>query len=71
MKLALLLEYFEEVYSVISRQINKIFKDEEVDFKSNMHKMHITNLDKPVNLYSLDVVLAVGYRTNSSKAIKF
>lgn len=33
--------------------------------------MHIANSDKPVSFYSLDIVLAVGYRTNSSKAIKF
>ena len=57
--------------SVISRHINKIFKDNEVDKKSNMQKMHIANSDKPVMFYSLDVVLAVGYRTNSSQAIKF
>ncbi len=36
-----------------------------------MQKMHIANSDKPVSFYSLDIVLAVGYRTNSSKAIKF
>jgi prophage maintenance system killer protein len=33
--------------------------------------MHIANSDKPVKFYSLDIVLAVGYRTNSAKAIKF
>jgi prophage maintenance system killer protein len=33
--------------------------------------MHIANSDKPVSFYSLDIILAVGYRTNSSKAIKF
>jgi len=33
--------------------------------------MHIANSDKPVKFYSLDVVLAVGYRTNSKKAIEF
>jgi len=33
--------------------------------------MHFANSDKPVKLYSLDIVLAVGYRTNSSRAIKF
>ena len=36
-----------------------------------MQKMHIANSDKPVSFYSLDIVLAVGYRTNSPKAIKF
>ena len=33
--------------------------------------MHIANSDKPVVFYSLDVVLAVGYRTNSKIAIDF
>ena len=66
-----LCDIFEKDQSVISRHINNIFKDKEVDEKSNMQKMHITNSDKPVSFYSLDIVLAVGYRTNSSKAIKF
>ncbi len=62
---------FEKDQSVISRHINNIIKDEEVDAKSNMQKMHIANSDKPVTFYSLDIVLSVGYRTSSSKAIKF
>ena len=66
-----LVNLYEKDQSVISRHINKIFQDKEVDKKSNMQKMHIANSDKPVNFYSLDVILAVGYRTNSSKAIKF
>ncbi len=66
-----LVNLYEKDQSVVSRHINKIFKDNEVDIKSNMQKMHIANSDKPVKFYSLDVVLAVGYRTNSSKAIKF
>lgn len=33
--------------------------------------MHIANSDKPVVLYSLDIILAVGYRTNSRRAIEF
>ena len=57
--------------TVITRHINNILKDNEVDEKSNVQKMHIANSDKPVKFYSLDIILAVGYRTNSSKAIKF
>ncbi len=57
--------------SVISRHIKNIFKDKEINQKSNMQKMHIPNSDKKVNYYSLDVVLGVGYRTNSAKAISF
>ena len=57
--------------SVISRHIKNIFKDGEVDQKSNMQKMNIPNSDKPVIFYSLDVILSVGYRTNSKVAIDF
>jgi len=57
--------------SVVSRHIRNILKDKEIDEKSNMQKMHIANSDKPITLYSLDVVLAIGYRTNSKVAIVF
>ncbi len=62
---------FEKDRTVITRHINKILKEKEVDEKSNVQKMHFANSDKPVKLYSLDIILAVGYRTNSAKAIKF
>ncbi len=57
--------------SVVSRHIRNIFKSGEVDEKSNMQKMHIANSDKPVGFYSLDIILAVGYRVNSVVAISF
>ncbi len=57
--------------SVITRHINKIFKDKEINKKSNVHFLHIANSDKPVAFYSLDVILSVGYRTNSARAINF
>ncbi len=57
--------------SVITKHIGNIFKSKEINEKSNVQKMHIANSDKPVALYSLDIILAVGYRTNSSKAIEF
>src|SRR3989344_1221675 len=57
--------------SVVSRHIKNIFKDGEIEEKSNMQKMHNANSDKPVILYSLDVILGVGYRTNSKVAIEF
>lgn len=57
--------------TVVTKHINNLFKDTEVDKKSNVQKMHFPNSDKPVSLYSLDVVLGVGYRTNSAKAIRF
>ncbi len=62
---------FEKERSVITRHINNIFKDKEVDEKSNVQSLHIANSDKSVKFYSLNIILAVGYRTNSAKAIKF
>jgi len=57
--------------SVITKHINNIFKDREIDKKSNVQFLHIASSDKPVAFYSLDVILAVGYRTNSARAIHF
>src|SRR3989344_2529253 len=57
--------------SVVSRHVRNIFKDGEVGEKSNMQKVHIAHSDRPVVLYSLDIILAVGYRTNSKRAIEF
>lgn len=66
---------FDIDQSVVSRHIKNIITDGEIDKKSNMQKMHITpegkKAYKPVMLYSLDIILAVGYRTNSKNAIQF
>lgn len=57
--------------SVVSKHILNILKSKEVDEKSNVQKMHIPNSDKPVAFYSLDMILGVGYRANSARAISF
>ena len=41
---------FERDQSVISRHIRNVFKEGELDEKSNMQKMHIANSDKPIVL---------------------
>ncbi|MHB9019438.1 MAG: RhuM family protein [Minisyncoccota bacterium] len=68
---AQIVELFDVDQSVVSRHIKNIFKDGEIEEKSNMQKMHNANSDKPIALYSLDVILSVGYRTNSKVAIGF
>jgi prophage maintenance system killer protein len=68
---AQIVDLFKVDQSVVSRHIRNIFKDQEIDPESNMQKMHIADSDKPVSLYSLDVILSVGYRTNSKVAIQF
>jgi hypothetical protein len=54
--------------TVITKHIRNIFKEGELDEKSNVQNLHIPNSDKPVTFYSVDVVLAVGYRVRSSQA---
>lgn len=64
-------EVFAIDRSVVTKHIGNIFNSKEVIEKSNVQKMHIANSDKPVTLYSLDIILAVGYRANSGRAIEF
>jgi hypothetical protein len=68
---AQMIDLFERDQSVISRHINNVFKDQELEKESNMQKMHIANSDKPVALYSLDVIISVGYRVKSQRGVKF
>jgi death-on-curing family protein len=39
--------------------------------ESNMQKVHIANSDKPVAIYSLDVIISVGYRVKSIRGTQF
>ena len=58
---------FQRDQSVISRHIRNVFKEGELDEKSNMQKMHIANSDKPVVYYNLDVIISIGYRVKSKQ----
>ncbi|PXF56640.1 MAG: hypothetical protein C4B58_12720 [Deltaproteobacteria bacterium] len=62
---------FQRNQSVISRHVNNIFKEGELQWQSNMQKMHIANSDKPVAFYNLDVIISVGYRVKSQRGTQF
>ncbi|WMI41423.1 RhuM family protein [Parabacteroides distasonis] len=64
-------DLFERDRTVITRHINNIFKEKELDEKSNVHFLHIANSDKPIKLYSLDVIIPVGYRVKSLRGTQF
>ena len=66
-----MIELFGRDQSVISRHIRNVFKEGEVEEKSNMHFLHIANSDKPVAYYSLDVIISVGYRVKSKRGVEF
>lgn len=64
-------ELFDKEESNIRRHVINIFKDKELESKSNVQKMHVANSDKPVPFYSLDVIISVGYRVKSKNGIAF
>ena len=60
--------------SVVAKHIRNIFKDKELDEVSVCAKFAHTAEDGKtyqVQYYNLDIILAVGYRTNSATAIHF
>ena len=62
---------FGKEESNIRRHIINIFRDEEVPRENNVHFLHVNGVKKPVPFYSLDLILAIGYRVNSKSAIAF
>ena len=68
---AQMVELFGRDVSVISRHINNVFKEGELDKKSNLHFLQIANADRPVTIYSLDVIISVGYRVKSQRGVEF
>lgn len=61
--------------SGIARHINNIYKDEELDENSTCAKIaHMGNDGKQTyntKYYNLDMIISIGFRVNSKKAIKF
>ena len=57
--------------SVITKHINNIFKEKELEEISNVHFLHIASSDKPIKLFSLDVIISVGYRVKSLRGTQF
>lgn len=64
-------ELFDKNISTISRHISNIFDEKELTEKSNLRIMQIANSDKPVAFYSLEVILAIGFRVRSPRGTQF
>ena len=64
-------ELFERDRTVITKHINNVFKEKELEEKSNVQFLHIANSDKPVKYFSLDVIISVGYRVKSIRGTQF
>ncbi|KSB90846.1 DNA-binding protein [Caulobacter vibrioides] len=64
-------QLFGRDVSVISRHISNILEEDELTEESNLQFMQIARSTKPVALYSLDMVISVGYRVSSAQATLF
>lgn len=64
-------ELFGKDRSVITKHIKNIFAEGEVRQEGNVHFLHITNASKRTAFYSLDVILAVGFRVHSPRGTQF
>ena len=65
-------ELFDKDQSVIARHIKNVFEEQEVKEESNMQILHNTlSKFKPTKVYSLDVIISVGYRVKSQRGTMF
>ncbi len=62
---------FNRDISTISRHIKNVFEEGELIEEGNLQKMQIASSDKPITLYSLDVIISVGYRVKSNEGVRF
>jgi len=64
-------ELFGRERSVVSKHLRNVFREGELDEKSNVQNLHIAGSDKPVKFYNLDVIISVGYRVKSARGTQF
>lgn len=70
-------ELFEVNVPAISKHLNNIYQDEELSIEATISKMEIVRKEgnrqvkRTLEFYSLDAIIAVGYRVNSKKATQF
>lgn len=64
-------ELFDRSIAVISRHINNVFAENELVKEGNLHFMQIASSARPVAIYSLDVIISVGYRVKSQRGVEF
>jgi len=67
-------ELFNVDRTVITKYLQNIFQDKELDQNSVCAKIALTaedGKDYPTNFYNLDCIITVGYRVNSYEATQF
>ncbi len=71
LRLEQMAELFGRDRTVVGRHVRNVFADGELERESNVQNLHIASSDKPVGLFSLDVIISVGYRVKSPEGVRF
>jgi hypothetical protein len=65
-------DLFQKSKSTINEHIKNIYNEKELEDKATMNKFGNSEFaKKPINYYSLDVIISVGYRVKSIRGTQF
>ena len=64
-------QLFQRDRSVITKHVRNVFSEGECDEMNNVQILHINQRGRPLALYSLDVIISVGYRVKSLIGTQF
>ena len=64
-------ELFQRDRTVITKHVRNVFSEGECDERNNVQILHINQRGRPLALYSLDVIISVGYRVKSLRGTQF
>ena len=62
---------FDREESNIRRHVINVFREGELERANNVQILHVNGVKKPVQFYSLDVIISVGYRVKSQRGTRF
>ena len=62
---------FNRDKKTIRKHINVIFRDGELIYNDNTQKVRVVGVKQHINMYTLNVVISVGYRVKSNIDVKF
>jgi hypothetical protein len=64
-------ELFQRDRTVVTKHVRNVFSEGECAEKDNVQILHINQRGRPLTLYSLDVIISVGYRVKSLRGTQF
>ncbi|WP_232825956.1 RhuM family protein [Chitinophaga alhagiae] len=64
-------ELFDRDRTVVSKHINNIFKEKELQKEGHLQVLPTERPGRTTHLYSLDVIISIGYRVKSQRGTQF